>query len=244
VGKDIVKGFVATTDEVPVFGGVQLTEEALHELAKALSAGKVPMLADHDPRKPIEASILVAEVRPTERGSLGVWIEVEVPEGAVDGMRGFSYGAAMSVLRVGPEDAPPVGLFVDPSRATEAEIEQAADALAAVGLRVEAGVYLQFALSPEAVIVLSIALEALISIGASAIWDGIKKLVHPGESTELRFQLERADGEKITALVRTTDPGVAQTAIEELAPAVRDAVRLSYGSDGWKEIGSTDNQSP
>jgi hypothetical protein len=237
--KDIVQGFVATDDVVPVFGGVQLTEQALRELAQALSDGTVPMLANHDPRKPIEAEVLVTEVRSTDQGTRGVWIEVEVPTGTMDGMRGFSFGASVTAFSVGPLGAPPVGLFADPSRNTEAEIEEAANALAAAGVRVEAGVYLQFALSPVAVVLLTIGLEVLVSLGAAAIWDGIKKFVRRDEPTELRFQVERSDGEKVTALVRTTDPDVAKAAIEELAPAVRDAVRLSYGSDGWKEIGSS-----
>jgi hypothetical protein len=241
VESEIVQGFVATDDVVPVFGGVQLTEQVLRELAEALSDGTVPMLANHDPRRPIEAKILIAEVRPTERGGKGVWMEVEVPAGAMDGMGGFSFGASVTAFSVGPTGVPTVGLFADPSRNTEAEVEEAANALAAAGVRVEGGVYLQFALSPEAVVLLTIGLELLVSLGGAAIWDGLKKLVHRGEPNELRFQVDRPDGEKVTALVRTTDPDVAKAAIEELAPAVRDAVRLSYGSDGWKEIGSSDD---
>jgi hypothetical protein len=237
--KEIVQGFVATDDVVPVFGGVQLTEQALRELAQALSDGSVPMLANHDPRKPIDAKILVAEVRPTAQGTKGVWIEVEMPVGAMEGMRGFSFGASVTALSVGPLGAPSVGLFADPARYTEAEIEEAATALAAAGVRVEAGVYLQFALSPEAVVLLTISLEVLVSIGAAAIWDGIKRLMRRDEPNELRFQVDRPDGEKVTALIRTTDPDVAKAAIEELAPAVRDAVRLSYGDEGWKEAGSS-----
>ena len=215
---EIVQGFVATDDVVPVFGGVQLTEQALREMAEALSDGTVPMLANHDPRRPIEAKVLVAEVRSTERGTRGVWMEVEVPTGAMDGMRGFSFGASVTAFSVGPAGAPSVGLFADPSRNTEAEVEEAANALAAAGVRVEGGAYLQFALAPEAVVLLTIGLEVLVSLGAAAIWDGIKKLVRRDEPNELRFQVDRPDGEKVTALVRTTDPDVAKAAIEGWRP--------------------------
>lgn len=240
---EIVKGFVATNDVVPAYGGVQLPDEMLQEMAVVLKEGKLPFLAEHDPLRPVDAKILVSEVRKTESGSLGVWVEAEVPLGSMDGMAGFSYGASVIAYRVGDSEAPVVGLFAEPSRVSESEIAEAADILAKKGLRVEAGPYLQFSIDPGVVIVLAIGLEILVSVGGSAIWDAIKSLVHPKKDTEMRIQVEKPSGEKVSALVRTNDPQVAEKALQTLGPAVQDAVKLSYQEGRWRDLGAA-SQAP
>lgn len=237
MAKEILSGFVATTDEIPAYGGVQLAEEALYEMARAIGGRTLPFWAEHDPLRQIPGKVLMAEPRTTERGTLGVWIEVEVPEGAAIGMRGFSYAAGMVVEELGPADGPRVGFFADAASFTEEEIRGAGELLARQGLRVEAGPYFQFSADPATVVVLSIAADLLISIAGAAIWDAIKGFVRQDTSTEVRLEVTKASGETVRALVRTDDPSVAREAVQDLAPIVEAVGVLIYRDGDWQTVG-------
>lgn len=88
-----VRGFMATTDPLSVYGGVQLPEQAIRELVEMIRLGPLPLQVQHDDRYRLNPKVIVAEVRRTTTGSLGAWVELELdPDewNTVADMKGFS----------------------------------------------------------------------------------------------------------------------------------------------------------
>ncbi|MDX6584285.1 MAG: hypothetical protein QOI10_3469 [Solirubrobacterales bacterium] len=236
MGRDIVKGWVASTARIPKYGGVETLETALEYMAERLASNEVPLLAEHDPLRPIDAKVLVAEVREMGDGRKGLWVEIDVPRGAMDDMRGFSYGLLVQTGEHGRGDDPPAGLYADPDTFSDEEVEQAAARLASIGLRVESGQVLQFAVDPITVIVVMVLWPVLVNVGSSFIYDAIKDLTKPGRPTEIKIEIaERPDGTTTTAVVKTDDPAVAEKALETLSNVADDAVRLTFEDERWRE---------
>lgn len=55
-----VEAIVATGHPVPAYGGIQLDESALNDIAGAIRSGSLPMLIGHDIRRPLNPTVLDA----------------------------------------------------------------------------------------------------------------------------------------------------------------------------------------
>ena len=53
-----VEAIVTTSQPVPAYGGVQLDESVLYDIAEAIRSGSLPMLIGHDIRRPLNPTIL------------------------------------------------------------------------------------------------------------------------------------------------------------------------------------------
>jgi hypothetical protein len=60
------------------YGGIQLHEDAVRQLARERSEGRVPMRFNHDLTRPLSAITVAAGVEQTEDGHLAAWVEFDV----------------------------------------------------------------------------------------------------------------------------------------------------------------------
>ncbi len=75
-----IRARVATTHAIPAYGGIQLHEDAVRQIAEAMANGRVPMRFNHDLTRPLSAVTVAAGVEPTEDGHLSAWVEFDVDE--------------------------------------------------------------------------------------------------------------------------------------------------------------------
>jgi hypothetical protein len=73
-----VEAVVTTSQPVSAYGGIQLDESVLQDIADAIRSGSLPMLIGHDIRRPLNPTILDAQVRQRPDGYKEVWIRFSV----------------------------------------------------------------------------------------------------------------------------------------------------------------------
>lgn len=96
-----VSAVVASSHPLSVYGGIQVDETVLYDLAEAIRSGSFPMLIGHDIRRPLNSTILDSQVRQRSDGYKEVWIKFTVDAepwaqfadeiAAVGAPGGFSY---------------------------------------------------------------------------------------------------------------------------------------------------------
>lgn len=80
MGELVVEMILATSHPMEAYGGIVLTRSALEDMARQLRSNNVPMMVGHDPRQPIQATVLEATVRGRDDGFAEVWARVVVDE--------------------------------------------------------------------------------------------------------------------------------------------------------------------
>ena len=140
----IASGFLATSDVVPEYGEAVLSEDDVRALHRAYSTSSVPMYSNHDPSKVIPVNSVTADLRRTDTGSLGVWIEVEIDEADWDpSFTGWSFGWFREEVSPAPESLrPPIQFGADPALFTLEEREALASLQKVFNVR--GGRYYQF----------------------------------------------------------------------------------------------------
>jgi hypothetical protein len=86
---------------LPAYGGVRVDESVLYDLAEAILSGSLPMLVGHDIRRPLNPTILDAQVRARSDGYKEVrirftvdadaWAEFEEELAVSEAPGGFSF---------------------------------------------------------------------------------------------------------------------------------------------------------
>jgi hypothetical protein len=90
----------------------------------------------------------------------------------------------------------------------------AANELRAVG-SVSVGRSYQFALEPLAVVVLTLVLAPILTgLVTNALYDGLKRFLHPGKPTVFQFHVERENKDIVAARLETDDPDVLSSRIQ------------------------------
>ncbi|MFI0794102.1 hypothetical protein ACH4OY_15650 [Micromonospora rubida] len=165
-----VRARVATTHAIPAYGGVQLAESALHQMAEAI-AGGLPMRFQHDLARPIAPMNVTAGVEQMEDGELAVWTEFDIDEevwGRLEAERleagapgGFSFSTIEAFATRG---APPYDLVIaaDASHFPAPATLAVAETLPS-GLSVKLAELFQFSWVPEPKILIEIGMALLMS---------------------------------------------------------------------------------
>ena len=74
------KQVMATTDQIPAYGGFRLEPDDLESLAQSLRSQSVPMRLFHDAREPLYVENVDAEIRQRPDGEYQLWVEFDVEE--------------------------------------------------------------------------------------------------------------------------------------------------------------------
>jgi hypothetical protein len=164
---------VATTHAIPAYGGFQLDENALHQIAEAMGNGTVLMQYNHDLARPSSAVIIATGVEPTEDGHLAAWVEFDVDEdewelfeqekravGAPGGMS-FSTTETFATRGESPYD---IEIAADASYFDNDLIVSAAGEALPGELSIELARLYQFSWTPDPKVLIDIAAQIVISM--------------------------------------------------------------------------------
>lgn len=243
-----VEAIIATSHPVEKYGGVQLADSVLDQIAGALRAGELPMLIGHDLRRPLTSRVLDAAVRERPDGFKEVWArivvdrrsweEYERDRDAAGAPGGFSFSATeplRALPAANPAETSEIMLAGDAAHWTDAELIGAAEDFAGLGCVAVARRY-QFAQGPEAVLVLQVALPILTSIVGTAAYEALKKLWRKHPTTVLHLHVED-DGREVVAHLETTDPSGLDAAVRSIESALQSRPDvLFWDGKRWQRI--------
>jgi hypothetical protein len=239
-----IKAVIAGTGVIPMYGQALLDEDDLQKMAQQLLGSKVPMFTEHDLDQPIEAAVVVAEVRDGPEGDRQLYVEYEVPGDQADI---FDVRTGMSIgfprRTMGPKEGHPDSrLWVDPLHYNRYELAAAVLRLNSAGFTPEGGVYFQLAETPPPTVVFEFAMFVVQQLGwavvANAIYDGLKLLVHREHKTRFRFVIHK-DDDTVTAEIETS----SETALKDALKALRDLDSHNDGlfvreAEQWRKAGT------
>ena len=184
------------------------------------------MLIGHDIRRPLNPTVLDADVRQRPDGYKEVrmrftvdaeaWAQFQEERAASGAPGGFSFAASEPIAdlpALTAESVAPVALEADASHWSDEELLAAAEDLRAVG-SVHVGRRYQFALEPLAIVVLTLVLAPILTgLVTNALYDGLKRFLRPGRHTIFQFHVKRENGTIVDARLETDDPEVLRHAI-------------------------------
>lgn len=240
-----VRARLVTTHAVEAYGGVQLAESVVAEVADAVGRGIMPMHVDHDRSKPLQVSNLSSGTERLPDGHLAAWAEFDVDAVAweiiQEGWREADAPGGMSISLTTPlsggdlETGCLAVVAADAHHFTESQIKQAADELRRLKCSAGGELLYQFSYSPAPVVLFDLVLPAVLSIGpnlaAAIIYDAAKHFfTRPLERRRIVMDLTfRKDvhGERLTTVHVEADSAKQVRASLDGLPALLEA-----GSEG------------
>lgn len=255
-----VEAIVTTSQPISAYGGIQLDESVLHDIAEAIRSGSLPMLIGHDIRRPLNPSILDVQVRQRPDGYKEVWIRFSVnadtwaqfeEERAASGAPGgFSFAFSEPVAdlpSLAKESVDPVAIEADASHWSDEDLLAAAEDLRAIG-PVHVGRRYQFAFEPLAVVVVVLTMivaPIVTGLITNALYDSLKRFLRRGQRTIFQFRVEREDGSNIDASLETDDLEVLRHAIGAFNQLVNSDQLTEWNEDEqiWEDI-QRSNEAP
>lgn len=238
-----------TSDVVAAYGGVVFPPEALEQVAEALRSGTMPLHVDHDLRKPMRIRNLDAYVRERADGIHELRFTVDVHP---DDVLAFGDRKGMSTTIMVPLDRddgyreptnPSLEIAADAAWFPDVDLIAAEGALVAIGIptdQIRTERALQFGFTPDPQIFVTIPLDLLISVGASALWAGIVRLFRGRKTpdggvstarTKINVTVTKGD-RSVTAVVETNDEAIASRAIDALEVFGREALDADHELPG------------
>lgn len=234
-----------TSDPIEAYGGITFPASLLRSLAQKLDGSQVPFHLDHDLTKPIRIRDVKIYVRDRSDGISELRFRAEMH---ADEMHFLDSRPGISATVMSP-----LARDEHVSRKVDSQIQLSADhawfedevLICAEGrllarriptenLRVERAY--QFSAVPDPQIFLDVAYPLLLSVGAGALWDGIKVLFarrrtpRGGDaSVPTTVNIEIRDGSRtFRAVVTSSDEAVAEAAIRSLDSAVAEFQRAPH----------------
>jgi hypothetical protein len=256
MGRIEVEAILFGTRPVPKYGMATFPVELLHSLRAQLMTDSIPLRIEHDARDEFEPRLLEAEVRPTSDGHWELWTRFEVDELEWErvGVRsGMSISFFASLTPFDSTSGKPQLLLAGEASSFQPHELLAAARILSRSANVSTALLFQFSdEAQQAVIVVSLSLELLKGIGTNALYDALKYLLElrrskVGETsatTEFEFKSRTEVGlngkiTERTALLRTNDPDMLNSALETLRSVFDTDAELSEfntGSGNWEEI--------
>ena len=247
-----VDAIVATDHPLSAYGGIRIADRVLHELADGIRSGALPMLVEHDIRRPLRPHILDVQVRSRPDGFKEVWVRFTVEASAwaefntevetAGGPGGFSFAATERIGELsaaGDRTTTSIEIDADASYWNDETLLNAAAQLRAVGPVRVARRY-QFALEPLAVVAVTFVIAPILAgLAANALYDGLKRFLRPKKPTIFQFRVENADGTSANARVETDNAEVLKRAIDSF-----DQIAARQHLSEWNEAKGAWEQHP
>ncbi len=236
-----------TSEPIAAYGGITIPSETLNNLAEQMTVGRLPFHLEHDLSKPLRIRGTRAFVVTRADGIDELRFEAEMHEDDLPLLelnRGMSVTMRVPLERDGAaEERSNATLEVSADHAWfeddalfETEKSLLALGIAPETLRVERTY--QFGLVPAPQIFLDVIYPLVVSLGAAAMWDGIKVLFRrrrtpSGGSAETPsvINISVFDGDRsLQAVVTTRDEAIAQQAFESIGPIMEEFFRSAPAS--------------
>jgi hypothetical protein len=211
-------GFVTTTDPIPKYNGRSLSPEVMYLFADAIRANIFPMGIEHDGQHRLHPQILSVEVRETETGSLGVWVESRLEEKEWEMREGkFGFSVTFDEVLLSPHISNTKPRLVITVSALSFEMEALRLAVQDLEPYFAVEMRQRYELSDITLVQVLIeigvgAVSGTLAAGAtSAIKAVSEKFIKNREGQETKFIFKQGDTE---VTVQTSDPAVVRRLIE------------------------------
>lgn len=240
----VVRGVMMTDERISAYGGFAAPVEVLENAAAQINRQGLPMHVEHDLARPLRVRKVRAHVH-NEDGVNQLRCEMEVhPDDAhwLDSLPGMSVTIMRPISRDAAfEGGVPGGVSISADHAWfDDDSLVAAESALIVDERCDETISIkrayQFGIVPDPQIYVDVAYTVLLSIGASAIWDGVKVLwrrrrTPEGASADVPTTVNwtiSGREHSVTGVIKTNDEAIAAQAIGSL----KDATAAIFGVDG------------
>lgn len=250
---------VATTHALPAYGGIRLSEQAIHQMAEALADGQTRMTFQHDMARPVNPTNVEAGVETMEDGELAAWVEFDVDQEkwevyerekqAAGAPGGFSYATTQIFATRG--DSPyDITISADAAHFDWQSLTQAAHESLPEDMSVELRELFQFSWAPDPKVMIEIGMALLtntptdlIEIYLIQLTEWLRgHLARSNESAVPTFELRvhRTPGTKTTEMKITSADGdslaKAMQAVPEILRAEGESVTWDADANEWRKI--------
>lgn len=241
-----VHSVVASSHPLEAYGGIQLSEEVIRELAAATGRGEVPMNIGHNLARPLRVSNVTSNTDRSDDGYLQALIAFDVEEELWEPYQrelraaGISGMGAMSITFMEPLGGEgeltnaPVVVAGDAHHFTDEEIRAAAVILRSLDRTAAGQRMFQLSADPELRVVFGLVLEFVTSVGAglvtSAIYDAAKTLFRPGKvnTFDLSFKQAKNGKRSLKASIKVSTEEELKTALDRLPAVLESGARGTF----------------
>ena len=246
---------VATSHPVEAYGGKQLSEEMIEEIAQAIGRGDLPLNFGHDTSRPVNISNVTSGTRRGPDGYLQAWAEFDVEEArwsefetelrAAD-IEGFG---AMSITFMEPLDGEevvesPVKVAGDAHHFTDDEIRSAATILRSLDPSAAGQRLYQFSAVSDLRVVFDLTLNFVMGIGpsiaAAVIYDAAKRLFRGGKTNtfDIAFRESSRGVRSIKVAIKVDSDEELKIALERLPAVLESGARgiFVHNSEGYVRV--------
>lgn len=229
-----VHGTLMTSQPIEAYGGIRIPTEMLEALAQQVNTGQILWHLDHNLTKPIRIRKFEAFVERRDDGFDALKFQAEIHEGDVHWIE-TRPGMSATIRTPLPgavernNDAL-MSVSADHAWFADDALLEAEDQLVAQGVGrglIQVKRTYQFGFVPDPQIFVDVVYPFLLSIGSSAVWDGIKKLWSrrrtpkggdPATTNVVNVSITEGD-RTLRAVVTTNDESVAKRAMDSLDSA-------------------------
>lgn len=235
-----------TSEPIEAYGGIRIPTEMLETLAQQVNTGEIPWHLDHNLSKPVRIRAFKAFVEGRDDGIHALKFHAEIHEGDVHWIE-TRPGMSATIRTPLPghvqhNDDAAISISADHAWFADDALVEAEDQLVVQGVGrelIQVERTYQFGFVPDPQIFVDVVYPFLLSIGSSAVWDGIKKIWSRrrtpagGDSAKPSVvNVSVTDGTRsLRAVVTTSDEAVAKRAIDSLDSAVAAFFEGSTPSD-------------
>ena len=227
-----------TSERIEAYGGIAFPATLLRSFAEGLDGGQIPFHLDHDLTKPSRIRNIEIFVKDRDDGISELRFRAEMHADDlqyIDSRPGMSATVTSPLARDEDASRPrdtSLQLSADHAWFADEALIGAEEQLLARGLpagKLSVERAFQFSVIPDAQIFVVVVLPFMLSLGASALWDGIKHLLAgrrtpPGgdPAAPTTVNIEITDGDRtLRAVVTTVDDDVAKRAVESVEALAR-----------------------
>lgn len=252
-----VRAIVATTHPMQAYGGIQLAQSVIRQLADQIAWGGIPMRYHHDLSRPVTGTNVIAGVEQMDDGEYAAWIEFDVDEdewGLFEGERlaagtrgGFSFSTAEPYASRGK---PPfdVEISADAAYYDDKFVQGAATECLPKELTVELARLYQFSVAPDPKIVIDIVETVIVGISLNLLSAYLYDFLHrckgkvsrgsPTPTFEIRMRRTRRSTNTTVKIEATDDAGLrrAMESLPDILSVEGRTASWDSSAHGWREV--------
>jgi hypothetical protein len=241
-----IRARVTTTHPVAAYGGIQLSEDVVRDIAAAIASGDMPMLFNHDLSRPMHTSNVVAGVEPTEDGYLAAWAEFDVEQSAWEAFEaerdalgapgGMSFAAASPIPDHEELEESDILIAADAAHFSDEEILVGERKLSALG-KAHGSRYYQFAVIPDSKVVFDFTIAVLggvsLNVLAAILYDTAKSFLKPRRATIFNLAVKQGRGGRrsLKLHLAADGPEALRVAMERAAEVLKSGAQGTYAYD-------------
>ena len=253
MAKKRVRVRLVTSHPIGAYGGIQLDEAVVAEVADAVASGSIPMHFQHDISRPVHVSSVIAGTERLEDGYLAAWsefdVEKEVWEVFQEEMQAAGAPGGMSISMTAPLEGAQLAsdsssvVAADAHHFSDEEILEATARLTAIDPSARGERLYQFSYIPEAKVVFDLLLPFVLAVGpsiaASVIYDAAKSFL--GRSRDrvvfnLVFRETRRGTRKLQIHLEASTEEQLRTALEGLPRVLETGAAGTFTSSGGSAL--------